>query len=242
MRASRTTSTTATGATGQHLPTVTVHTAVVCLPAEVPSPALAHRATAVVATHRLPVAGVLPHFHPRTNRTSTLVARWQGKTSGGPIKLLDLHGMRAAAVADAAAQWLLWDRVVKGTKPAQPRWWFTDRHHADPARDPLPRAQTDYLAQPRILAMTAFNAVQNRPCLLPTSALEAFQAGYGTHVNLAWLAAVPADGLAPTTGGWLTTRSQRLADQLDYLNVANAHLAGLPRDTQLVAVASPTPA
>ena len=242
MRASRTTSTPSTGVSRPYLPTVTVHTAVVCLPAEIPSPALAQRATAVVATHGLPVAGVLPHFHTRTIRTGKLADRWQGKTSGGPIKLLDLHGMRAAAVADAAAQWLLWDRVVKGTKPAQPRWWFTDRHHADPARDPLPRAQTDYLAQPRILAMTAFNAVQNRPCLLPTSALEAFQAGYGTHVNLAWLAAVPADGLAPTTGGWLTTRSQRLADQLDYLNVANAHLAGLPRDTQLVAVASPTPA
>jgi hypothetical protein len=241
MRASRTTSTPSTGVSRPYLPTVTVHTAVVCLPAEIPSPALAQRATAVVATHGLPVAGVLPHFHTRTIRTSKLADRWQGKTSGGPIKLLDLHGMRAAAVAEAAAQWLLWDRVVKGTKPAQPLWWFTDRHHADPARYPLTRAQTDYLAQPRILAMTAFNAVRNRPYLPPT-ALEAFQAGYDTYLNLAWLASVPADGLAPTTGGWLTTRSQRLADQLDYLHAANAHLAGLPRDTQLVAVASPTPA
>src|SRR5205814_2948765 len=56
MRASRSitatvTGSVATGTSGRHLPTVTVRTAVVCLPAEVPSRALAQRATAIVATH-----------------------------------------------------------------------------------------------------------------------------------------------------------------------------------------------
>jgi hypothetical protein len=243
MRASRrTTGTPAAATIRRHLPTVTVRTAVVCLPAQVPSRALAQRATAVVATHGLPVAGVLPHFHTCTIRTGKLADRWHGTTSGGPIKLLDLDGMRAAAAADAATRWLVWDQVVTGTKQAQSFWFFADRHHADPARYPLPRAQADYLAQPRILAMTAHNAVPGQRWTLPTSALEAFQAGHTTYVNLAWLAAVPADALAPAGGGWLTTRSHRLADQLHYLRAANAHLAALASDTHLVAVASPIPA
>jgi len=87
--------------------------------------------------------------------------------------------------------------------------------------------------------MTAYNALPHRPLELPTCAVEAFQAGYHTYLNLAWLAAVPADGLAPEHGGWLTTGSERLADQLAYLSAANANLSGLDPDTHLVAVASP---
>jgi hypothetical protein len=88
--------------------------------------------------------------------------------------------------------------------------------------------------------MTAFNAMPHKLCELPTSALEALQAGYGTYVNLAWLAAVPADGLAPVDGehgGWLTARSERLADQLAYLTAANTHLSSLDAEVPLVAVA-----
>src|SRR5205823_4957974 len=80
--------------------------------------------------------------------------------------------------------------------PGQPFWWFADKHHADPDRYPLPRARADYTAQPRILAMTACNALPHRTCELPTASLEAFQAGYRTYLNLAWLAAVPGDGIA----------------------------------------------
>jgi hypothetical protein len=36
----------------------------------------------------------------------------------------------------------------------------------------------------------------------------------------------------------LSTRSQRLADQVAYLHAANTHLAALPADTPLAAVAS----
>jgi hypothetical protein len=187
----------------------------------------------------LSTSGALPHFLTHTRRTGKLVDRWNGLTSGGPIKLLDLDGMRTRAAAGAAAEWLLWNQVVDGTRPAQPFWSFADRHRADGQRYPLPRAQADYLAQPRVLAMTAHNAIPGQPCPLPTTHLEAFQAGYGTYVNVAWLAAVPGDGFAPQRGGWLTTRSQRLADLLDYLAIANGHLAQLPRGAHLVAVASP---
>lgn len=236
MRVSRTTS---TGSTRPHLPTRIMGTAVVCLPATTPTATLAAQAAATLAARGLRTSGVLPHFLTHTRRTGKLVDCWNGLTAGGPIRLLDIDGMRARAAAGAAAEWLLWQQVVAGTRPAQPFWSFLDRHAADNKRYPLARAQADYLAQPRILAMTAYNAVPGRPCPLPTAHLEAFQAGYGTYMNLAWLAAVPGDGFAPQRGGWLTTRSQRLTDLLDYLRLANAHLAGLPRDTHLVAVASP---
>ena len=228
--------------TGQprfHLPTRTVRTAVVCLPADIDAANLAQRAATALNERGLPTAGVLPHFATRTWRTSKLIDRWQGRTSGGPLKLLDLDGMRRAAYTAAATEWMWWDRLVKGTKPAQPFWWYVDKHHADPTRYPITRAQADYRAQPRILAMTAHNAIPNQPVPLPTAAVEAFQSGYSGYLNLAWLAAVPGDGLAPITGGWLSPPSQGLADQLDYLRAANAHLAGLHPATRLVAVASP---
>jgi hypothetical protein len=131
---------------------------------------------------------------------------------------------------------------VAGTKPAQPRWFFTDRHTSDPHRYPLDKATADYWAQPRIIAMATYNAMPYRRGELPTTALEAFQAGHGTYTNLAWLAAVPADGVAPAYGehgGWLTARSDRLADQLGYLQAANAHLSGLHPSLHLVCMAIP---
>jgi hypothetical protein len=196
-------------------------------------------ATSTLAAHGLSATGVVPHFIAGTRRTSKLIDRWQGMTSGGPINLLDLDRGRRTAAAAAAAHWLLWQQVVAGTKPAQPLWAYLDRHHTDPLRYPLDRAHAEYSAQPRILAMTAFNALPYRPVELPTAALEALQAGSNTYATLAWLSAVPADGLAPAHGGWLTASTDRLNDQLVYLQAANAYLASLPRDAQLVAVATP---
>jgi hypothetical protein len=92
--------------------------------------------------------------------------------------------------------------------------------------------------------MTAFNALPTRPCDLPTGGLEAFQAGCNTFATLAWLTAVPADGLATTSmsahGGWLTPATSRLDDQLAYLHVANTYLVRLPRNTTVVAMAITT--
>ncbi|WP_426513102.1 hypothetical protein ACPPVO_22150 [Dactylosporangium sp. McL0621] len=236
----RVSGTTSTGTSRRlHLPTRTMATAVVCLPAGTPPDALAALATATLTARGQATTGVLPHFDTHTRRTGKLLDYWNGLTSGGPINLLDLHGMRTRAAVDAAAAWLLWQQVVAGTRPAQPFWAFADRSASDPHRYPLARAQADYLSQPRVLAMRAYNAMPGHAIPLPPSALEAFQAGYGTYVNLAWLAAVPGDGLAPQPGGWLTTRSQRLADVLDYLTTANARLTQVPRDAHLVALASP---
>jgi len=230
-----------------HVPTRTVirrnqqvRTVVVCLPPDTDPRLLPDLAATRLRMHNLTANGTIQHFVTRTRRTSKLIDRWHHVTSGGPIRLLDLAAMRHQAAAAASAQWQLWQQVTAGTRPAQPFWHFVDRHHNDPHRYPIQRAQSEYLSQPRVLAMNVYNAMPNRICELPTEALEAFQAGHGTYVNVAALAAVPADGLAALHGvGWLTTTSQRLTDQLTYLRAANAHLDGLHPNHTLAAMAIP---
>jgi hypothetical protein len=229
--------------------TTDVHTVLVCLP-DTPDPRHAVRvATTHLAMRGITADGVMPHFTPRIIsglrgmlRTRQLIDMWQDTTAGGPIRLLDLAGMRLRAQAQAATQWLIWHHTVAGTRTAQPFWAFTQRHLDDPKGYPLSKAQQQYLTQPRVQAMTAFNALPDRPCDLPTAALEAFQAGQHTYTLLAWLTAVPADGVATTSmsvhDGWLTPASGRLEDQLAYLRDANAYLERMPRDTTVVAMAA----
>jgi hypothetical protein len=233
---------------------MSIHTVLVCLP-DAAEPrhtnarAIVQAATTHLARRGITADGVMPHFTPRHTgglrgmlRTRQLIDTWQDTTAGGPLRLLDLTGMRLRAQAQAATQWLIWHHTVAGTKPAQPFWAFAQRHHDDPKGYPLAKAQDNYRAQPRVQAMTAFNALPNRPCDLPTECLEAFQAGQNTFALLAWLTAVPADGVATTTlsvhDGWLTPATGRLDDQLAYLRDANAYLERLPRDTTVVAMAT----
>jgi hypothetical protein len=230
---------------------MSIHTVLVCLP-DTPEPRHAvQAATTHLALRGITADGVMPHFTPRRTgglrgilRTRRLIDTWQDTTAGGPIQLLDLTAMRLRAQAQAATQWLIWHHTVAGTRTAQPFWAFAQRHLDDPKGYPLSKAQQQYRTQPRVQAMTAFNALPSRPCDLPTACLEAFQAGCNTFALLAWLTAVPADGVATTTmsahGGWLTPATGRLEDQLAYLRDANAYLERLPRDTTVVAMATTT--
>lgn len=225
-------------------PARAIRTVIVCLPERATPGFLPELATAALAVRGVEADGVIPHFVTSARRhRGRLVDYWQHHTSGGPIRLLDLYTMRQNATLAAAAQWRMWQHVVTGTRPAMPFWHFVDRHTENPQRYPLVKARGDYRAQPRIIAMAAFNALPHRPYPLPTADLEAFQAGYPTYTRLAWLAAVPAQGLAiaddTDDDGWLTTASERLADQLEYLRAANGRLARLGERSQLVAMASP---
>ncbi len=233
-----------------------VHTVLVCLPDTAEPRHTDRDATVQAATTHLAMRGiiadgVMPHFTPRPTgglrrmlRSRQLIDMWQATAAGGPIRLLDLAGMRLRAQAQAATQWLIWHQTVAGTRTAQPFWAFAHRHLDDPKGYPLSTAQQQYLTQPRVQAMTAFNAIPDRPCDLPTECLEAFQTGQNTFATLAWLTAVPADGLATTSmsahGGWLTPATGRLDDQLAYLRDANAYLERLPGDTTVVAMATTT--
>jgi hypothetical protein len=96
-------------------PRVSVSRTIVCLPPDSPPQLLPELATAKLGMCGVTATGVLPHFPARTRRASKLVDRWNGLTSGGPIRLLDLAAMRRAAQAAAFSQWMLWHQVVAGT-------------------------------------------------------------------------------------------------------------------------------
>jgi hypothetical protein len=211
-------------------------TVVVCLRADSDLRQLPKLAAA--ALHR---CGTTPqgrqlHFVAGTRRSRLLLERRHGMTCGGPIRLLDLDATRRHGGNAAAAQWQTWRHVVASTRPAQSFRHFTDRCHDDPDGYCLERARADYLAQPRVIAMSVHNAMPRRRCTLPAGALEAFQAGYGTYSRLGWLAAVPADGLLRLDGDQLSTAaSVHLVDQVAYLQAANTYLDALPPDVYLIA-------
>jgi hypothetical protein len=219
-----------------------VHTFIVCLPTNTDPaflPALAH---ARLSTGGYTALGPVSHFPATTRRARRLIDLRKGFTCGGPIGLLDLDAMRRSAAAAAAQTWQYWNYVVAGTPIARPFWAFLDRHRADASRYPLEQAQRDYLTQPRVVAMRAFNALPQNGGILPTAELEAFQAGLTTYATLGQLAAVVADGVATADGVFLTPATTRLDDQLTYLHHANHHLASLPADQPIAAFAVTTAA
>ncbi len=212
---------------------------IVCLPADGATPDTTARAGAVLVRHQWPVhAGTVRHFAVASRRDTALIDRHGRMAAGGPIRLLDLAGMRTRAQQAASARWQVWRQVVAGTPTARPFWHFVQRHGDNPNRYPLAQAQQDYLAQPRLLAMAAHNAVPGQPCPLPTGELEALQTGGPAYATLGWLQAVPTDALC-TSDHWCTPTSGRLADVTGYLAAVNRWLDTAARDLILLAVAVP---
>lgn len=219
------------------MPTTTVVT--VCLPKDTPTSKLATAAAAALAATLRTPAGPVGHFTIGTRwHRNELLQPWQDTAAGGPILRLHLAAMHIAARNTYWYRWLIWHRVVDGTRPAQPYWMFLDRHKADPAKYPLSKAQQQYRAQARIAAMLTYNALPNKIIVLPTSHLEAFQAGAHAYAHLGLLSAVPGDGMITLDGRYLAATSDRLTDRLSYLDAAQQHLGTLsPRD-RLVALAT----
>ncbi|MEV0733918.1 hypothetical protein [Polymorphospora sp. NPDC050346] len=210
-------------------------TIVVALDPDTATAALTDSAASRVRSQDLSPAGAVGHFSARRRLTRKLLRRVRGRAAGGPIRLLDFQSMRTHADNYAAWQWQQWRAVVSGTRDAQPWWVFVDRHRADPDTWPVSRAQQAYLAQPRVLAMTAYNAAyRHHP--IPRARLESLQSGFNAYRTLAALAAVPGDAVATDGGDLLTPSSGRLFDQLRYLHAANDYIDRLHRDTPLVAI------
>jgi hypothetical protein len=212
---------------------------IVCLPKATPTDQLATAAIARLASSTtLANASPAGHFPVTTRlRRGSLVQPWHDTAAGGPIRLLDLDTMRTSARNAYWYRWHIWQQVTAGTQPAQPYWHFADRHHTEPAKYSLDKARRQYLAQPRVAAMRTYNALPNKILALPTSHLEALQAGGHAYAHLGWLSAVPADGVVTLDEDYLAANSGRVADQLSYLDAAQAHLTGLGARDHLVALA-----
>ncbi|ROO60325.1 hypothetical protein EDC02_2186 [Micromonospora sp. Llam0] len=210
---------------------------IVCLPKGTPTDQLAATAKNRLAGTPLISLGTAGHFAVSTRlRRGSLLQPWKDTAAGGPVRLLDLDTMRTAARNTYGYRWTIWNQVIAGTRPAQPYWIFAERHLADPVKYPVSKAQEHYLAQPRIANMLTYNALPNKIMALPTSHLEAFQAGVRGYAHFGWLCAVPGDGLLCLDGTYLAAASDQLSTRLFYLATANQRITALSSHDVLVAL------
>ncbi len=222
-------------------PTATVRIMIVCLPDGLSSQALVD---ARLDRH-FGVSGTLqPRFW-----ASPALWRWQraqlfglrtgrpAYCAGGPVKLLDLAGMRHAAGVGASIRFEVWRRVVHGTRPAHPWAVFHARHLADPARYPRERAEADFHHQPRVNAMRMHNVVSYGAHRLPAEELEMFQAGPVAYQHYSAATAVGGDALLLPDGHQLAPASDALCHRVTYLEQAIRYLDTVEPHQRLLAVA-----
>ncbi|MGA8117735.1 MAG: hypothetical protein WCA46_29210 [Actinocatenispora sp.] len=219
---------------------------IVCLPDDLPAQALTthtldrHFAVAGALTPQfwaIPALRLWQRRHligPRTGRRASC--------AGGPLRLLDLDGMRHAAALGAGIRHQLWQRVVHGTRPAAPWHTFHARHQAHTATYPIDRARTDFCRQPRITAIRMHNAATPPAAHLRTAELEMFQAGPMAYQHYTASTAICGDALLTADGHTLAPVSNTFTDRITYLHNAHRALDTLPPDQRLVALAVSSPA
>lgn len=156
--------------------------------------------------------------------------------AGGPVRLLDLAGMRNAAFVGASMRHQQWAAVVRGTRDAQPWQSFLLRHLADANKYPFDRARLEFEAQPRVLAMRAHNAAfTNGVHLDPIDELEMLQAGPATYANFHSMWTVCTDAILTLSHGIWHPVSDSAADRLDHLSQALRYVENLDPDQRLLA-------
>ncbi|MEV4539325.1 hypothetical protein AB0J82_36690 [Asanoa sp. NPDC049518] len=230
----------ATKPTPTGTPAVTVHAVTVCVPDEVPSPALTSRQ---LDRHFSVRGQIVPRFWARSGirwqRRQLLAPRPGAPTccAGGPVKLLDLDGLRRAAMVGAAIRHQQWSTVVHDTKPATPWPVMRQRHVEDPDRFPMDAVVRVFYNQPRVNAIRMHNAVTHGAGRLALGELEMFQAGRFTYEYYAASAAVAGDMIVTVDGDRIGPDGDLLAQRITYFEHANRYLDGLDEDLRLLAVA-----
>jgi hypothetical protein len=232
---------TATSRPAPVTPAATIRTMIVCLPDGLPRESL----TAHQLDRHFGVSGTLsPRFW-----ASPAMYPWQrgqlfglGKgrpayCAGGPVKLLDLTGMRHAAGVGAGIRHQLWSRVVHGTRPATPWPVFLARHLADPGKYRLEAAEADFAGQPRVNAMRMHNAASYGAAHLAVEELEMFQAGPVAYQHYSASTAVAGDALLTADGHKLAPASDAFTHRVTYLEQAGRYLDAIATSQRLLAVA-----
>ncbi|MET7398033.1 hypothetical protein ABZS66_31535 [Dactylosporangium sp. NPDC005572] len=157
--------------------------------------------------------------------------------AGGPVKLLDLVGMRHAAGVGAGVRYQVWSRVVQGTRPATPWPQLLHQHLTDPAKLSLPDAIARYNNQPRVIAMRMHNAVTYGSGRLDLRELEMFQAGPVAYQHYSATTALAADTVITADGSRLAPASDAFAHRVTYLEQATRYLENIDEEQRLLAVA-----
>ncbi|MFI7523805.1 hypothetical protein [Micromonospora globbae] len=213
---------------------------VICLPDDLPVQALTSHQ---LATH-FGVTGTLTTLYwavPRLRlwQRSQLIGARKGHPTlcaGGPLRLLDLPGLRHAAAVGAGIRYQIWQRVVHGTRPATPWPVFHSRHLTDPDRYPYQRAIEEFHAQPRVHAMRLHVAAIPGPGQPSVGELEMYQAGQTAYQHYQASSAVVGDAMLTADGRHLAPASDALAHRITYLEQALAHLDTVGPNERLLAV------
>jgi hypothetical protein len=222
-------------------PVPTVHTMIVCLPDDLPGEALiAHQ----LATHFGVPGNLAARFWAvpglRPWQRHQMIGLHRGRPAacvGGPLRLLDLPGMRHAAAVGAGLRHQLWQQAVHGTRPATPWPAIQARHLANPDRYPMDVAAADFHAQPRVHAMRLHAATNPGPGRPDIGELEMYQAGPQAYQRYCATTAVVGDAMLTADGRQLAPASDALADRTTYIEQALRHLDALAPDQRLIAVA-----
>ncbi|MFV2019406.1 hypothetical protein [Micromonospora sp. LOL_023] len=156
--------------------------------------------------------------------------------AGGPVRLLDLAGMRHGAYVGASVRHAHWARVVAGTKAATPWPSFLRKHLSDPSAYPMDTATAEFNRQPRVQAMRMYNAATYGPGHLDLGDLEMFQAGASAYANYHALWALCTDAFLTEAGDRLQPASAFFADRITYLEQAARYLDSLDGSQRLFAV------
>lgn len=227
-------------ATGQH-PAPTIASMIVCLPDGLPSQALSvsqlDRQFGVSGTMQtrfwsVPSLWTWQHRHLFAPRKTKPVF-----CAGGPVKLLDLAGMRQAAGVGAGIRHQLWQQVVHGTRNAHAWHVFQARHLNNPAKYSSDQAAADFFHQPRVNAIRLHNAAHYGAAHLAVGELEMFQAGPRAYQHYSATTAVCADALLTLDGHRFAPMSDALAHRVTYLEQASRYIDQLDDGQRLLAIA-----
>jgi hypothetical protein len=222
-------------------PAPTIKIMVICLPADLPAQALTDHS---LDTHFGVTGTLTPLFWAvpqlRLWQRHHLIGLRKGRPTpcaGGPVRLLDLTGMRHAAAVGAGIRHQIWQQVVQGTRPATPWPVFEARHLTNPDRYPYDTAIADFHNQPRVHAMRLHAAATGGLGQPGVGELEMCQAGARAYQHYTAASAIAGDALLTADGRKLAPASDALAHRITYLEQALAHLDTVGPDQRLLAVA-----
>lgn len=217
-------------------------TIIVCLPTNDPSDWAIALAAVDCHTSGPSTAGPA-RFPVRHRRLTGLVTRFTTRhllgaerrfgmvtyATGGRRSRLNLRAAQHTAWYQAWTRWATWRQVTSGLRQASPWEQFRRRHLADPDKFPMEQARAQFLAQPMIAAMLAFNANPANRQELDVYEVDAYLAGAHAYATRHMLAAVCGEAMLTTEGRWLEPDSDSFADICAYLKQAADHIHRLSR-------------
>jgi hypothetical protein len=161
------------------------------------------------------------------------------RAAGGRRSRLHLQRAQHAAWYQASARWAIWKQVTHGLRQGSGWDYFLRRHLADPKKVPLDQARKQFLAQPMISAMLAYNANPATRWELDPYEVDAYLAGSAAYATKHMLAAVCGDAMFTTDGQWLQPVDDSFAEICAYLKAAASHIHQLNRHAMVVAMTTP---